>query len=123
MNLRPKSLSNRIDQMSSKNYQYLFECAIKKIIHPQIGKSCIGKIKNLNYNLRYYCRQRIEALAHRQCKFDCMYWVRFEHIVQSVNKISYDSVSNLKSYWNERISCQRTSIHIFLQHEGTVWIM
>ena len=42
-------------------------------------------------NLRYYCRQRIEALADKQ--------VRFEDItVQGANKISYDSLSNLRSY-------------------------
>ena len=74
-------------------------------------------------NLRYHCRQRIEALADKQCKFGCIYWVRFEHIiVQGANKISYDSLSNLKSYWNERILYQR-NIHIFLQHEGNVWIL
>ena len=48
-------------------------------------------------NLRYYCKQRIEALADKQCKFSCIYRVRFEHIiVQGANKISYDSLSNLK---------------------------
>ena len=72
-------------------------------------------------NLRYYCRQRIEGLADKQCKCGCIYRVMFEQIiVQSANKISYDSLSNLKSYWNERISCQRTIIHIFLQHEENV---
>ena len=46
-------------------------------------------------NLRYHCRQRIEALADKQCKFGCIYGVRFEHIiVQGANKISYDSLSN-----------------------------
>ena len=38
-------------------------------------------------NLKYYCRQRIEALAEQQCKRDGIYWVRFEHIiVQGINK-------------------------------------
>ena len=47
-------------------------------------------------NVRYYCRQRIEALADKQCKFGCIYRVKFEHIiVQNANKISYDSLSNL----------------------------
>ena len=66
-------------------------------------------------NLRYYCRQRIQALADKQCKFGFMYQVRFEYItVQSANKTSYDSLSNLKSYWNERMSCQRTiMLYIF----------
>ena len=50
-------------------------------------------------NLRYYCRQRIEALTDKQCKFGCIYQVRFEHIiVQGANKISYDLFSKLKSY-------------------------
>ena len=49
-------------------------------------------------NLRY-CRQIMEALADKQCNFGCIYRIRFEHdIVQSANKISYDSLSNLKSY-------------------------
>ena len=75
-------------------------------------------------NLRYYSRLRIEALADKQCKFGCIYRVRFEHIiVHSANKISYDSLSNLKSYWNEIILCQRTIIHIFSQHKGNVWIL
>ena len=75
-------------------------------------------------NLRYYCRQRIEVLADKQCKFGCIYRVRFEHIiVQGANKISYDSISKLKRYWNERISYQRTIIHIFLQHQGMFWLM
>ena len=75
-------------------------------------------------SLRYYWRQRIKALADNQCKCDCIYRVRFEHvIVQSENKISYDSLSDLKSYWNERISCQKTIIHIFLQYEGNVWML
>ena len=75
-------------------------------------------------NLRYYCKQRIETLADKQCKFGCIYRVRFEHIiVQGANKISYDSLSNLKSYWNERILYQRTIMHIFLQHERNVWIL
>ena len=48
-------------------------------------------------NIRCYCRQRIEALAEKQCKFGCIYRVRFEHIiVQGANKISYDRLSNLK---------------------------
>ena len=46
-------------------------------------------------NLQYYCRQRIEALAVKRCKFGCTYCVRFEHIiVQGANKISYNSLSN-----------------------------
>ena len=50
-------------------------------------------------NLRYYCRQRIEALTDKQCKFGSIFQVRFEHIiVQREKKISYDSFSNLKSY-------------------------
>ena len=51
-------------------------------------------------NLTYHCRQRIEALADNQCKFGCIFkliQVRFEHvIVQGANKISYDSLLNLK---------------------------
>ena len=50
-----------------------------------------------------YCRQRIEVLSDKQCKFG-LYRVRFEHIVQGANKISYDSLLNLKGYCNERIS-------------------
>ena len=75
-------------------------------------------------NLRYYCRQRIEALAYKQYKFGCIYQVRFEKIiVQGANKISYDLLSNFKRCWNEIILYQRTIIHISLQHEGNVWIM
>ena len=44
-------------------------------------------------NLRY-CRQRIEALADQQCTSGCIYQVRFEHIVQDANKITYDPFSN-----------------------------
>ena len=48
-------------------------------------------------NLTYHCRQRIEALADNQCKFGCIYQVRFEHVIaQGANKISYDSLLNLK---------------------------
>ena len=49
----------------------------------------------MTQNLRY-CRQRIETLAaDKQCKFGRIYRVRFEHIiVQSANKVSYDSLSN-----------------------------
>ena len=51
----------------------------------------------MTQNLRCYCRQRIEALADKLCKFGSIYQVRFEHIiVQSANKISYDPLSNLK---------------------------
>ena len=32
-------------------------------------------------NLRHYCRQRIEALTDKQCKFGYIYRVRFEHII------------------------------------------
>ena len=40
-----------------------------------------------------------ETLADNQCKFGCIYRVRVDHvIVQSANKISYDSLFNLKSY-------------------------
>ena len=42
---------------------------------------------------------------------------RFEHIVQSANntsQVSYNSLSNLKSYWNERSSCQRSIFSTFL---------
>ena len=49
-------------------------------------------------NLRYYQRQKIETLADKQGKFGCIYRVRFEHIiVQSANKISFDSLPNLKN--------------------------
>ena len=47
-------------------------------------------------NLRYYQRQKIETLADKQGKFGCIYRVRFEHIFQSANKISFDSLPNLK---------------------------
>ena len=48
-------------------------------------------------SLTFYCRQRIEALADKQCKFGCIYRVRFEHIiVHKANEISYDSLSNIK---------------------------
>ena len=71
-------------------------------------------------NLRHYW-QRIEGLADKQSQFGCIYRVRFEDImVQGGNKISYNLLPNLKSYWNERISYQRTIKHIFLQHEGDV---
>ena len=44
--LRPKSLSNRLEQISSIDYQNLFGCAKKNHQeHPQIDKSYIGKIK------------------------------------------------------------------------------
>ena len=53
-----------------------------------------------------------------------IYPVRFEHIiVQSSNKIPYDSLSNVKSYWNEIISRQRTITYILLQHEESVWVL
>ena len=43
----------------------------------------------MKQSLRYYCRQRIEAFADKQCKFGCIYRALFEHIiVQSANKIS-----------------------------------
>ena len=43
-------------------------------------------------NLIYYCRQRIEALTICNANL-AVYRVRFEHaIVQSANKISYDSL-------------------------------
>ena len=49
-------------------------------------------------NLRYYQRQKIETLADKQGKFGCIYRVRFERIVvQSANKISFDSLPNLKN--------------------------
>ena len=47
-------------------------------------------------NLMYYCRQRIEAFADKQCKCGCLYRVRFEHI-HSANKVPYESLSNLKN--------------------------
>ena len=50
-------------------------------------------------NLRYYCRQRIEALAYKQYKFGCIYQVRFKKIiVQGANKISYNLLPNFKRY-------------------------
>ena len=53
-----------------------------------------------------------------------VYPVSFEHIIdQSANKIPYDSLSNLESYLNERISCERTIIYIFVQNEGNVGIL
>ena len=79
-------------------------------------------MQNLRYYLKYYW-QRIQVLADKQWKFGCIYWVSFEDIVQCANKISYDSLPDLKSCWNERMSYQRTIIHIFLQHEGDVWIL
>ena len=46
MKLRPQSLSDPLDQMTSINYQNLFRCAIKNHQgHPGIGKSYIEKIK------------------------------------------------------------------------------
>ena len=41
-------------------------------------------------------------------------------IIQSANKTSYDSFSDLQSYLNEKISCKRTIVHISLQREGNV---
>ena len=51
-------------------------------------------------NLRYYCRERIEAFADKQCKFGCIYRVKFEHFsfVHFANKASDDSLSNLKVF-------------------------
>ena len=64
-------------------------------------------------NLRCYCRQRIEALADKLCKFACIYQVRFEHIVQSANKISYDPLSNLKVTEMKEVHV-REQLYIFL---------
>ena len=48
-------------------------------------------------NLDFYCRQRTETLAKKQWQFGYIYQVRFEHLfVQGANKVSYDSLSNLK---------------------------
>ena len=53
-----------------------------------------------------------------------VYRVTFEHIiVQSENKTSYYSFPKLKNYWNERISCQRTIIHVSVRHGGGVCIL
>ena len=66
MKLRPKSLSNCLDQMSSKNYQSPFAFTIKNHQeHPQIG----NRIEAIADN----CRQRIEAIADKQCKSGCIY--------------------------------------------------
>ena len=47
-------------------------------------------------NLRS-CRQRIKALAGKECKFGCIS-IRFEYIIdESANETQY-SLSNLKSY-------------------------
>ena len=54
-------------------------------------------------NLRYYCRERIEAFADKQCKFGCIYRVKFEHfIVHFANKASDDSLSNLKVFTSKK---------------------
>ena len=104
MKLRPKSLSNCLYYISSINLQNLFGCAIEKIHqeYRQIGITYIGKIENylnVTKNRRYYRGQRIEAFADNQCNFCYIYQFRFAHIiVQGANKISYDSLSNLKSY-------------------------
>ena len=75
-------------------------------------------------NLRYYCRQKIGDLEDKQRKFDYIYRVRLgQIIVQGANKIPYDPLSNLKSYWNKKNLSQRTIIDIFPQHEGNVWIL
>ena len=77
--------------MSLINYQNLFGCAIKRIHqeHPQIGKSYIGEIKTYLNDAKHREWQRIEVLADKKCKFGCIYRIRFEHIVQDANKISY----------------------------------
>ena len=111
MKLRPKSLSNCLYYISSINLQNLFGCAIEKIHqeYRQIGITYIGKIENylnVTKNRRYYRGQRIEAsdrlqlkIADNQCNFCYIFQFRFAHIiVQGANKISYDSLSNLKSY-------------------------
>ena len=73
-------------------------------------------------NLKYYCRQL--KLWQISSAILTVYQVTFEHIiVHSANKASFDSLSNLRSYWNERISCQRTIIHISLWNEENVWIL
>ena len=52
--------------MSSKNYQSPFACTIKNHQeHPQIG----NRIEAIADN----CRQRIEAIADKQCKSGCIY--------------------------------------------------
>ena len=32
-------------------------------------------------NLKFYCRQNIETLADKQCKFGCIYRLRSENII------------------------------------------
>ena len=76
--------------MSSINWQNLFGCVIEKIHqqHPQIRKSYVGEIK-------IYLNDTEPKML--PWKFGCIYRVRFGHIiVQSINKISHDPLSNLK---------------------------
>ena len=48
-------------------------------------------------NLDFYCRQRTGTLAKKQWQFGYLYQVRFEHLfVQGADKVSHDSLSNLK---------------------------
>ena len=72
----------------------------------------------MTQNLRYYWRQKSVALVDKQCKFSCIYWVRFERtIVKSANKNSYDSLSNLKSYILRLCAILHT-IQSFLVHKN-----
>ena len=58
-----------------------------------------------------YCRQRIDVLSDKQCKFG-LYRVRFEHIVQGASKISYDSLLNLKKVTAMKESHSKESLYI-----------
>ena len=60
-------------------------------------------------NLRHYCRLRIESLACKQCKFGCIPSLAWTYHWSESSKFPYDSLSNLKSFQNERISYQRTT--------------
>ena len=49
-------------------------------------------------NLRHYCKQRVEALADKQCRLGYISSQGKHGIDQGANKIPYDSLSNLKIY-------------------------
>ena len=74
-------------------------------------------------NLRYYCRWELKPWQTSNEKLAVNTELGLNILLFKVQIKPHDSLSNLKTYWNERVSYQRTIIHIFPQYEGNVWVL
>ena len=122
VDLRPKSLSDPLDQMSSINYQYLFGCAIKKFI-----RNIHKESPPVKYHLCGICTSnKNKALKTIIFHFSAIFWNwlcskfwnHFQAKIIPWNPMFWDFLKVFHIIWKNQESCRSWLVEFWVSRHS-----